>query len=85
MSALILLPCTLLTQGIYAGIISAISGITVKTCGLINSIYRHKNPDVNRIIIELDIECQLRVIHSVLNKIHDKKIIKIVQHMKLLN
>ncbi|AGF85553.1 hypothetical protein QJ854_gp229 [Moumouvirus goulette] len=73
MSALILLPCTLLTQGIYAGIISAISGITVKTCGLINSIYRHKYPDVNSTIIELDIECQLRIIHSVLNKIQDNK------------
>lgn len=73
MSALIIVPCTLLTQGIYAGIISAISGITLKTCGVINSIYGHKHPDVTRIINELDIECQLRVIYSVLNKKQEQK------------
>lgn len=72
MAALAFIPYTILAQGIYTGLISTISAITMGTCRLVKSVYTHKNPDANRIMTELDIERRLRLIQSVLNVI-DKK------------
>lgn len=60
---------TLLTQGIYTGIIGTISSVTIGTCGLVKSIYTYQNPDVTKIIKELDIERKLNIIQAVLHKI----------------
>lgn len=61
------IPYGLLAQGIYTGLIGTISAITMGTCGVVKTIYTHQNPDVTRIIKELDIERRLRLIQSVLN------------------
>lgn len=65
-------PYMLLTQGIYSGLITTISTVTMGTCGTIKSIYTHKNPDVNNYIKKLDIERRLTLIESVLKKINPK-------------
>lgn len=61
-----LIPYTIIAQGIYSGIVNAISSIALKTGSLIKSIYTHKNPDVTKILKELDIEFKLHTIESVL-------------------
>lgn len=60
---------TILVQGIYTGIISTISTVTMGTCRLITSIYTYENPNANRIIKELDVDRKLVLIQSVLNVI----------------
>lgn len=67
MSSLVLIPCALLTQGIYAGLIGAISTVTMSACSAIRTIYNYKNADVNHIIKLLDIERKLIIIQSILN------------------
>lgn len=63
---------TILAQGIYTGVIGTISTITIGTCRLVTSIYTHQNPDITRVIRELDVDRRLLLIQSVLNKIdHD--------------
>lgn len=69
MAALALLPYTILAQGIYTGIIGTISAVTMGTCNIVKSIYTHKNPDVTKLIKELDIEQRLKLIQSILNSI----------------
>jgi hypothetical protein len=66
-------PFTLITQGIYTGLINTISTITFGTCKLISSLYSHKNPNVNKILLKLDIEQRLILIESVLRKIENHK------------
>lgn len=68
MMAMYIIP-TILAQGIYTGIISTISTVTMGTCRLVTSIYTYKNPDVTRVIRELDIDRRLMLIQSVLNTI----------------
>lgn len=58
---------SLIIQGIYAGLIGGISTLTIGACSAIKSIYTHKNPDINRVLTELDIERRLQLIESVLN------------------
>lgn len=65
--ALAIIPYTLLAQGIYSGLIKAVSSITVGTCDIVKSIYTHRNPDVTRVVMELDIERKLCLIQAVLN------------------
>ena len=65
----LLLPYTILTQGIYAGIIGTISTVTMGTCRLVTSIYNHRNPDISRVIKKLDIDRRLMLIQAVLNSI----------------
>lgn len=60
----------IITQGIYAGIITTISKVTINTALLIKSIYNHENPDTNKIINELDLDQRLKLIQSVLNKLN---------------
>ena len=69
MAALAIIPYTLLAQGIYSGLISAVSSVTVGTCRIVKSIYTHQNPDVTRVVKELDIERRLKLIQSVLNAV----------------
>ena len=57
---------TLLIQGIYTGIIGTISAVTIGTISIVKTIYTHQNPDVTKIMAELDIERRLRLIQSVL-------------------
>lgn len=74
MTALAIIPYTLLGQGIYSGLISAVSSVTVGTCSIVKSIYTHRNPDITRVIKELDIERKLMLIQSVLNTVeHPRK------------
>lgn len=56
----------LVTQGIYAGMINAISTVTVRSVYLADAIYSYKHPDVTAQIKRLDIERRLRVIESVI-------------------
>lgn len=70
MNYILTLPYTLLTQGIYTGIIGTISTITMSTCRIITSIYNQKNPNINAHLRKLDIEHQLKIIGSVLHKLH---------------
>lgn len=65
-----LIPYTILTQGLYTGILGTISTITIGTCKIISSIYTHKNPNVTKFIQELDIERRLKLIEAVLNTKH---------------
>ena len=64
-----LIPYTILTQGIYTGIIGTISAVTMGTCRLVTSIYNHQNPDISRVIKKLDIDRRLMLIQAVLNTI----------------
>ena len=72
MASLAIFPYALLARGIYAGLIGTISTATMRACGVVKSIYTHKNPDATKLIIELDIERRLRLIQSVLNKIDNQ-------------
>ncbi|BCS82906.1 hypothetical protein QLL95_gp1217 [Cotonvirus japonicus] len=83
MTSLILVPYTLLAQGIYAGLIGAISTITMSACGAIKSIYNYKNEDVNLHIRRLDIERQLVIIQSILLKVTKTKNTKNTVNLKL--
>lgn len=69
MAALAIIPYTLLAQGIYSGLVGAVSSITVGTCTLVKSIYTHQNPDVTRVVKELDIERKLKLIQAVINAV----------------
>lgn len=60
---------TILAQGIYTGIISTISTVTMGTCKLVTSIYTYENPDVIKVVQELDIDRRLMLIQAVLNTI----------------
>lgn len=62
--AFLLLP--LLAQGIYAGVISTISTLTVGTAKLATNLYKNKNPDVANTIKRLDIEHKLSLIEAVI-------------------
>lgn len=62
---------TLLTQGIYTGIVSTISAVTIKSCYLIKTVYLHQHPNISRTIREIDIERRLQLIQSVINLIDD--------------
>jgi hypothetical protein len=82
MAALALIPYTLLAQGIYSGLIGTISTVTIGACHVVKSIYTHKNPDVIKLITELDIERRLKLIQAVLNTIDHESKTKIAR-MKL--
>ena len=58
---------SILAQGIYTGIIGTISSVTMGTGKLVKSIYTNQNPDISKIIKELDIERRLHLIQAVLN------------------
>ena len=60
---------TIITHGIYTGIINTISSATVNTCGLVKSIYIYQNPNVTKLIKSLDIERRLELISAVINSI----------------
>lgn len=59
---------TIITQGIYSGFIGTVSTVTIKACTTISSLSYYDNPDVKKILIELDIEYRLSIIKSVLYK-----------------
>lgn len=59
----------ILTQGIYTGVITTISKITINSALLIKSIYNHENPDIIKIINELDLDQRFKIIQSVLYKL----------------
>lgn len=68
---------TLIVQGIYTGLIGGISTITLSACSMVKSIYTHKNPNVDKVLSELDLERRLKLIQTVLNmKESNKKTIK---------
>jgi hypothetical protein len=56
----------LVTQGIYAGMINAISTVTMRSVYLADAIYSYKHPDVTAQIKRLDIERRLRTVESVI-------------------
>ncbi len=62
----------LLAQGIYAGIIGTISTVTMGTCSLVKKIYTHQNPDVSKVIKELDLDHRLKLVKSVLSVLNEK-------------
>lgn len=63
----------LLTAGIYTGLITGISTVTMGTCRLITSIYNHENPDVRRYFKQIDLERKLKLVEAVIKKIPQKK------------
>ena len=62
--ALLLLP--LLAQGVYAGVISTISTLTVGTAKIATAMYQNNNPDVVNTIKKLDIQHKLKLIESII-------------------
>jgi hypothetical protein len=60
----------ILIQGIYAGAISTISSIIVKAGESIKKLYSRDNPDVNKIIRDLDIEKRLKIIQSFISSVN---------------
>jgi len=73
------LAAAVLAQGIYAGVISTISTVTMGTCSMVKSIYTHKNPKVSKILEELDLIRRMETIQTTINKIEDPKYKKIVK------
>ena len=67
MAALAIIPYSLITQGVYSTVVRAISTITFGTCNLVKSIYVHKNPNITKLIKQLDIERRLKLINAILN------------------
>lgn len=61
-----LIPYSLITQGLYTGIATTISAMTVGSYKVIKSIYNHKNEDIHLFIKKLDIERKLSLIESVI-------------------
>jgi anti-anti-sigma regulatory factor len=61
------IPYTIITQGICAGLISTIGTMTFGSYRLIKSVCTHKNPDINKLIGDLDIERRLKLIKSVVD------------------
>ena len=57
----------ILMEGVYAGIIGTISAATMGTYSVAKSICKHQNPDINKVINELDLIRRLKLIESVLN------------------
>ena len=70
---------SILLQGIYTGIISTISTVTMGTCKLISSIYTCQHSDINKIMKELDISRRLLIIQAVLSTINQNSIHKNIQ------
>lgn len=83
MAAFASIPLALLVQGIYTGLIGTISTVTMKACGLVRTLYSHKNPDVTKLIKELDIERRLKLIQSILNRIDRKTRERIIKKSHL--
>ena len=81
-SLLLFLPCALIAQGIYTGLVGMISATTIKTCSIIKTVYNLKNPNVIKIVQEMDLETRLRIIQTVINKINTISKPKLV-HFKL--
>lgn len=77
----LVVPYTLITQGLYSGIISGISTMTFGMCGMIKSIYNHKNPDVDNFIKKLDIEYRIEMISTILKKYAKYKTIDMKEHV----
>ena len=75
------IPLFILSEGVCTGVgvISTIGTLAMGTCRTVSSIYNHQNPDVNRIMRDLDINHKLQMIHSVLNRfsLEQKKVAKV--------
>lgn len=69
MAMAFMIPYTILVDGVYAGLIGTISAITIGSCSIIKSLYVYQNPDVTKIIKELDIDRRLKLIRAVMNNI----------------
>lgn len=57
---------SILSQGVYTGILSAISTITIRTCQLITRLYKCTDRGTCNVIKRLDIERKLALIESVI-------------------
>ena len=62
------IPMYILAQGIYSGIITGISTMTLGTCRLVGTIYSHKNPNITERLKQLDIEYHLNLINAILKQ-----------------
>lgn len=63
-----LVPCaTLLSNGIYTGVLSSIGTMTNGIYKTIKSIYNYQNPDITKHIKSLDLEYKLKLIGSILH------------------
>lgn len=76
-----MIPYTLLTQGLYSGIITGIGKMTFGIAGVIKTIYRYQNPNINKYIQTLDIEYHINLISSVLRKYSKLGSINIKEHI----
>lgn len=65
---------TLVYQGLYTGVVNAISAVTVGVCSVISSLYRHKNIDVAKHLKKLDLERKLKLIETVLETKYPKSL-----------
>lgn len=69
---------TIITQGIYSGFIGTVSTVTIKACTTISYLSYYENPDVKKILDELDIQYRLHIIKAVLNKFNIESSYKLV-------
>lgn len=70
-----------LTQGIYSSLVTGISTMTFGIFSTVKSIYKHENPDITNHLRKLDIEYQLRLISSILNKHSESSVMNIKEHI----
>lgn len=66
-----LIPYTLISQGIYAGLVGTIGSVTIRTCSMLAFVYQIDNPDVNFLIVELDIVRKLDLMQAVINSVNN--------------
>lgn len=69
----------LLSNGIYSGFIGTVSTATIKAVSTITSLSYLENPDVKKLLDELDIKCKLSIIKSVLEKFESHTAKKLVE------
>jgi len=62
------IPYSLLTEGLYNGIIFGISGMTCKAVGMVKTIYSHNNTSVNEKLIQLDLEYNINMASVLVRK-----------------
>lgn len=57
----------LVAAGIYNGLVTTIGSVTMATCRAVKRVYTHKNPDVTKLLKQLDLERRLTLVQSILN------------------
>lgn len=56
-------------QGVYTGIISLISTNTMAACGIVNQLYKYKNPEVNKLLNNIDLEAKMDIYKAAIHQL----------------